>query len=342
MGGDTRKPRRQAIVTMVAIGLTASVIGIIFGLLIDWFPEQGSKQADKIDTLWDLLLICSVPIFVLVTCVVLFSVVEFRQKPGEENLDGPPIHGNTRLEIVWTAIPSIILVTLCTYAAIVLQDIEQAPANGQEARVGVTGEQFTWTFEYTGGDGKKFSTNQLYVKQGQSVRFDVRSKDVLHDFWVPQWRMKIDAVPGITTGYRVTPTRTGVFPVVCAELCGLGHAFMRQSAHVLTPAAFDKWMADMTAKKSAGAAAPAAERRFSDRFGRRQGPVRRRQRRLDRLRELPHPGRRRDRRPDRTEPRRGAGRQGRSVHQDRRSWTPTRRSPRASVRASCRRTTARP
>jgi cytochrome c oxidase subunit 2 len=149
------------------------------------------------------------------------------------------------------------LVTLCTYAAIVLKDIEEAPASGQEARVGVTGEQFTWTFEYTGPDGKKFSTNQLYVEQGKSVKFDVKSKDVLHDFWVPQWRMKIDAVPGITTTYRVTPTKTGVFPVVCAELCGLGHAFMRQNAHVLSPDAFAKWMSSMSSKKAAGAA-PAA------------------------------------------------------------------------------------
>lgn len=253
MGGDTRKPRREALVAMAVIGTIASAIGIAWGIWIDWFPAQGSTQADDIDTLWDILIICSVPFFVLVTVVVLFSVREFAQKPGEEHLDGPPIHGNTRLEIVWTAIPAILLVTLCTYAAIVLNDIEEAPASGQEARVTVTGEQFTWTFEYTGPDGKKFSTNQLYVEQGKSVRFDVRSKDVIHDFWVPEWRMKIDAVPGITTRYRVTPTTTGVYPVVCAELCGLGHAYMRQSAHVLTPTAFAAWMEKMSAEKAAGA-----------------------------------------------------------------------------------------
>jgi len=257
MGGDTRKPRREALVTMAVIGLVASAIGIAIGLWIDWFPAQGSTQADDIDTLWDVLVVCSVPVFVLVTCVVLFSVKEFRQRPGEEGLDGPPIHGNTRLEIVWTTIPAIILVSLCSYAWIVLKDIEEAPANGQEARVTVIGEQFTWTFEYTGKDGKKFATNQLYVEQGKSVRFDVKSKDVIHDFWVPEWRLKIDAVPGVTSNYRITPTRPGVYPVVCAELCGIGHAFMRQSAHVLTPAAYDKWLTGMAAKQ-AGGAAPAA------------------------------------------------------------------------------------
>ncbi len=257
MGGETRKPRREAMLLTAAIGLVLSAIGIVIGLWIDWFPIQGSTQAEDIDTLWDVLVICSVPVFVGVTAVVLFSAREFRQKPGEEHLDGPPIHGNTKLEIVWTAIPAVMLIALCGYAAVVLSNIEEAPASGQEDRVAVTGEQFTWTFEYTAPDGKKFSTNQLYVEQGKSVKFDVRSKDVIHDFWVPQWRLKIDAVPGVTTGYRVTPTRTGVYPVVCAELCGLGHAFMRQSAHVLTPARFDKWMTDMAAKKAAGAA-PAA------------------------------------------------------------------------------------
>jgi cytochrome c oxidase subunit 2 len=86
---------------------------------------------------------------------------------------------------------------------------------------------------------------------------------VLHDFWVPAFRQKIDAVPGITTSYRVKPIKTGTFPVVCAELCGLGHAVMRQSAHVVAPGAFDKWLADLKAKKAgaagggAGGGAPA-------------------------------------------------------------------------------------
>ena len=96
--------------------------------LIHWFPAQGSTQAHKIDTFWDVLIIVSVPIFVLVATVVLFSVIKFRMRPGEEDLDGPPIHGNTRLEVVWTAMPATILIALCAYAYIVLHDIEKAPA----------------------------------------------------------------------------------------------------------------------------------------------------------------------------------------------------------------------
>lgn len=240
---------------MVAVGLIASLLGIALGLVIDWFPTQGSKQADKIDTFWDVLIITSVPFFVLVTVVVLFSVKEFRMKPGEEHLDGPPIHGSTKLEVVWTAVPAILLVALCSYAYIVLHDIEKAPAAslGPERQVTVNGQQFTWTFDYNEG-GKKFTSAQLYVPIDESVKFNVRTADVLHDFWVPDWRMKIDAVPGITTHYRVTPTRAGTAPVVCAELCGLGHAFMRQTAHVVTKAQFDAWVQKMTTRTAAPAA----------------------------------------------------------------------------------------
>src|SRR3954467_8993440 len=126
---------------MVAIGLVVSLLGIAAstrgtprGPLIDWFPVQASGQAKPIDTLWDVLLIASIPVFVLVETVVLFCVWKFRMRPGEELLDGPPIHGHPRLAIVWTAIPAILLVGLCTYAFLVLEDVEQAPA-GQEMKV---------------------------------------------------------------------------------------------------------------------------------------------------------------------------------------------------------------
>jgi cytochrome c oxidase subunit 2 len=225
---------------MLVIGAIASLIGIAVALAIDWMPIQGSDQAEDIDTLFDVLLIASVPVFVLVEVVVLFSVWKFRMKPGEELKDGAPIHGNTALEVVWTAVPAILLVGLCTYAYVVLEDIEAKPRN--EMVVRVTGEQFTWTFQYPAEGGRKaFKSDQLYLPLGRPVHFHVRSKDVIHDFWVPQFRQKIDAVPGITTKYRITPKRLGNYPVVCAELCGLGHSTMRQTAHVIPQTEFDAW-----------------------------------------------------------------------------------------------------
>ena len=259
------RPKGQAsIAQMIIIGAIASALGIALGLIIDWFPTPASSQAKKIDTLYDVLIIVSVPVFVLVTVVVLFSVWKFRQRPGEELADGPPIHGNTRLEVIWTAIPAIVLVALCTYAYVTLTNIEEAKAG--EQRITVIGQQFAWTFEYPQGPGKPpLRTNQLYLKENQPVKFDVKSRDVIHDFWVPAFRMKIDAVPGITTSYRITPNRRGNYDVVCAELCGLGHALMRQTAHVVTPAAYDAWLQKQTAPPapSGGGGAPDGKTLFT-------------------------------------------------------------------------------
>jgi cytochrome c oxidase subunit 2 len=243
-----RRERKRTVQQMVVVGVIATAIGIAIGLTIHWFPPADSTQADKIDTLWDVLVIATVPVFVLVTVIIGFAVIEFRMRPGEENLDGPPIHGNTRLEVIWTTVPAILIIGLVTYAYVVMRDIEKAPAAGNERVVTVTGQQFTWSFAYNEG-GKKFTTAQLYLPAGKSVKFDVKSKDVIHDFWVPDFRVKIDAVPGITTHYRVTPKNPaaiGDHAIVCAELCGLGHAFMRQTAHILAPADFDKWVQKMT------------------------------------------------------------------------------------------------
>jgi cytochrome c oxidase subunit II len=246
------KSGRSHVLPLVAIGLITSACGIALGLTINWFPTQASEEGHDIDTLWDVLLIVSIPIFVLVETIVLYSVWKFRMRPGEELKDGPPIHGNTRLEVIWTAIPAIILVLLCSYSYKVLHDIETADAS--EMKVRVVGEQFTWTFYYP-GQGGEVASPQLYLPEGKQVKFDVQSKDVLHDFWVPAFRQKIDAVPGITTHFRVKPIKTGTFPVVCAELCGLGHSVMRQSAHVVSPAAFDKWLAAKKAQAARGGGA---------------------------------------------------------------------------------------
>jgi len=246
-GPQASRESKAQVRQMLIIGAVAAAGGIALGLIIDWFPVSASGEAKKIDRLWDVLLIASVPVFVLVQTVVLYSVWRFRMRPGEELMDGPPIHGNTRLEIVWTAIPAILLVGLCSYAYVVLHDIEKATA-GAKLDVRVVGEQFTWTFYYPDQGGKEVSAHELYVPVDTQVKFTVQSKDVIHDFWVPAFREKIDAVPGINTSYGVHTTRIGDYPVVCAELCGLGHSTMRSTAHVLSKPDFDKWLADTRAK----------------------------------------------------------------------------------------------
>src|SRR5947208_506206 len=190
--------RKHPILQMLVIGLIAIAIGIPIALIIPWFPASGSRQANNVHTLYDVLLIASVPIFVLVETVVLFSVWKFRMRRGEELKDGPPIHGNTALEVIWTAVPAMLLVGLSTYAYVDLRQIERKPKH--EMVVNVTAQQFAWSFEERlSAGGPAVKSDQLYLPKGTPVVFHIRTKDVIHDFWVPQFRLKIDAVPGITT-----------------------------------------------------------------------------------------------------------------------------------------------
>lgn len=245
---------KHPLARMLLIGLVASVIGIAIALAIDWFPTGATTKAHEIDTLYDVLLIVSVPIFVLVMTVALYSVYKFRARPGDMG-DGAPIHGNTRLEVVWVAVPTIIVSVLAAYAWIVLNNVEAKQKN--EMHVRVIAQQFAWHFQYLDEQGKP-TTNTLYLPKDRPVKFDVVTRDVLHSFWVPAFRLKTDTVPGLTTHIRVTPNKFGTFDVVCAELCGLGHSTMRQYAHVVSTQAFDAWLAKQKPGASAAGSASGA------------------------------------------------------------------------------------
>jgi cytochrome c oxidase subunit II len=232
--------RNRPKLQMLVIGVIAVAIGIPIALVIPWFPSQGSQQAGNVRTLYDVLLIASVPVFVLVETVVLFSVWKFRMRPGEENKDGPPIHGNTRLEVVWTAVPAILIVSLCTYAYTVLRSNEDSKKG--EMTVNVTERQFAFEFSYPEAGGKTIVSQQLYLAKDRPFVFKLRSLDVIHSFFVPEFSQKLDAVPGITTTVRVTPTRLGTYPAECTELCGAGHSLMRATVRVVTPQEFQSWL----------------------------------------------------------------------------------------------------
>ncbi len=232
--------RRNPLAQMVAAGILAVVVGIVLALLVPWFPAKASKQAGNVRTLYDVLLIVTIPIFVLVCTVVLFSVIRFRMRPGEEMKDGPPIHGNTRLEVIWTAVPTVMIVTLCAYAFSVLRANEDSQKG--ETTVNVTERQFAFEFSYPQPGGKTIVSSELYLAKDHPYVFRLRSLDVIHSFFVPEFSEKLDAVPGITTTVRVTPTRLGSYPAECTELCGAGHSLMRAPVRVVTPQAFQSWL----------------------------------------------------------------------------------------------------
>ncbi len=240
---------------MVVMGVIGVAILIPIALVIPWFPANASKQAGNVRTLYKVLLIATVPIFVLVETVVLFSVWKFRMRAGDEEKDGPPIHGNTRLEVVWTVLPACLILGLCAYAYTVLHSNEKSKSG--EMTVNVTTRQFGFEFAYPGLDGKNVVSPVLYLPKGKPVVFRLRSLDVIHSFFVPEFSQKLDAVPGITTTLRVTPTRLGTYPAECTELCGAGHSLMRATVHVVTPATFQSWVSAQPANATPPLGTPA-------------------------------------------------------------------------------------
>jgi cytochrome c oxidase subunit 2 len=233
-----RNPYVQVAIWTLGIGTAFAAIV----LTVPWLPEESSTAANPIDTLYDVLAVISSYIFALVVSIMLVSVIHFRRRHNDLS-DGAPIHGHTTLEAVWTAIPALLMVGAAVYSGLVLADIEETKANTQE--VEITGQQFAWTFKYQSED---FRAGELHLVEDTPYHFELKAVDVLHSFWVPQFRMKKDAVPGITTDVRVTPTKTGRFTLACTELCGLGHPTMRASVVVEDQASFDKWAA--AAKKA--------------------------------------------------------------------------------------------
>ncbi len=248
--------KQRPLVIAIVAAVIATAIGIALGYTIHWFPVQASTQAHNTDRLYHVLVDVSIPIFVLVVTVILYSVWQFRMKPGEELKDGPPIHGNTRLEVIWTTIPALILLGLVSYSFVVLHDNEKKPRGVPEIQIAVTGQQFFWSYEYPSSvtGGKPLSSDQLYIPMGDTVYFNMRSKDVIHAFWIPAFRLQEDVVPGITTHYRATPDRLGTYPVVCNLLCGVGHSTMRSAVHVVSLTQFQTWLKSQTSLASSATA----------------------------------------------------------------------------------------
>jgi cytochrome c oxidase subunit II len=229
--------RRGSIASLLGIGVVAGGVAAAVALAIPWMPISASKEAGRIDfVFWFVVTICIV-IFAVVAAAILYSVVRFRAAPDDDS-DGPPIHGHTGLEITWTLIPTVLVTAIGIVSAIVLSRDDAIAKNA--LHIQVIAQQFTWTFKYPDANGLTSAT--LVLPNGREAVLDFQSRDVIHAFFVPEFRENMDIVPGLTTTINVTPTRVGTYPVICNELCGLGHATMRSTAQVMTPTAFDKWL----------------------------------------------------------------------------------------------------
>ncbi|HJW13159.1 MAG TPA: cytochrome c oxidase subunit II [Thermoanaerobaculia bacterium] len=238
------------------------------GALPFWLrlPEGVSSYSGKIDGIFRLILWITGIIFVVVEFLLLFFLFRYRHREGRR---ARYTHGNNRLEVIWTIIPAFICVVLALLSRRSWAEIkQQIPHDAMQ--VEIQAEQFAWNIRYPGPDGK-FGTsddivtlNQLHFPVGRPVVATLRSKDVIHSFFLPEFRVKQDAVPGMSTRIWFDAMRVGHWEIACAELCGLGHYRMKGFVTVETPEEFEKWLAEQAAQNapaaaSAGQAAPAGQ-----------------------------------------------------------------------------------
>jgi cytochrome c oxidase subunit 2 len=206
--------RSRHTVPLTIIAIVVGGICVAVALLIDWLPLVASEQGDRVDNLLWFVIWASIAIFTLVATVLIYSLFAFRAEPGDES-DGPPIHGNTKLEIVWTLVPTLLLAVMAVWAYLVLADNEALASD--RVVVNVTAQQFAWSYQYPDGS---VGTGDLHLRVDKQV-----------------------VVTGITTTLIINPTRTGTYQVICAELCGVGHGVMRSRVVVQTQEEYDAWLA---------------------------------------------------------------------------------------------------
>jgi cytochrome c oxidase subunit 2 len=236
---------RATLARIIAAIVVLTVVMAVPMTQIHWNGTEASTQAHDIDTLLNVMIILSCFVFSIVLVMLGYCVLKYRARPGDES-DGEPIHGNTKLEITWTVIPTVIVLFGAIYSWIVLGDIETQASD--DLHIDVTAQQYEWTFNYPQANGKVVSSKVLVVPVGKQLDLKLTSLDVLHSFWVPEWRIKRDLVPkgpggnDVDDTVVVTPDKAGTYNVVCTELCGYGHATMRALVKVVPQNQFESWL----------------------------------------------------------------------------------------------------
>ena len=237
----------------VVVGILVIIGSIIVYLglaAIGLMPVEASAQSVPIDQLWNLELIVLSFLFALIVVPLGYSLVVFRRRKGDTT-DGQHIEGNSTLEVTWTILPLFLVMIFAYLGAGNLAAIRKVDPNAIVVKV--TGQQWSWSFEYP---AYGVTSNEMHVPVNQQVLLQMTSRDVIHSFWVPEFRPKQDVVPGRITELRLTPTLIGNYKVRCAELCGTSHAYMEAPVIVSSQADFDAWMGEQVKKAEAAAATP--------------------------------------------------------------------------------------
>ncbi|MBK8821298.1 MAG: cytochrome c oxidase subunit II [Anaerolineales bacterium] len=228
----------------VIVGILVIVTAILTYVGLDsvgLLPVEASAQAVSIDWLWNWQVVAISFLFSLIVVPMAYSLVVFRRRKGDTT-DAEHIEGNTTLEIAWTVVPLIIVVIFAYMGAYSLGEIKRVDPDAVVIKV--KAQQFQWTFEYP---EYGIISTELHLPVNQQVVLKMEAVDVIHSFWVPEFRIKQDVVPGRVTEYRVTPNLVGLYKVRCAELCGSGHAVMEGLVVVSEEVNYEKWLAEQQA-----------------------------------------------------------------------------------------------
>jgi cytochrome c oxidase subunit 2 len=211
-----------------------------------WFPGNASSYGGQVDSLFYVILYITGAVFILVEATLLIFLVRYRRR-GDRKAEY--VEGSTKAEIIWTTIPAIILVALALFSQPLWSRIKNSdtyPANAE--RLGVEAKQFEWRVTYPGPDGKLgtdddfMKRDELHLVVNRDYVIELTSRDVVHSFFIPAFRVKQDAVPGMRILVWVRPTVTGTYELACSELCGIGHYRMRAQVMVQTPAEYAAWL----------------------------------------------------------------------------------------------------
>ncbi|WP_110985399.1 cytochrome c oxidase subunit II [Acaryochloris thomasi] len=256
-------------VATLIIGIAITLISLWVGQNNGLLPTAASVEAAQIDNLFNAMMAIATGLFLLVQGALLYSLFAFRKKKDDDT-DAAPVHGNVPLEIVWTAIPSAIVLWLAIYSFDVYQSVNSGGFMGSDHMahaqskivnvsnqtqmadmgsgmsnpidnslvINVKGLQYAWLFYY---DGTDIVSGDLHVPSGRPVELNINAQDVIHAFWVPEFRLKQDAVPGVETHLAFTPNKPGNYPIICAELCGAYHGAMKTRVIVDTPEDYETW-----------------------------------------------------------------------------------------------------
>lgn len=232
---------KHVINIVILVALSTVGLRLLFDVILA-LPAAASAEAGPIDVLFDAHYWMIAFLFSLIMVLMLYSVFVFRRKDDDET-DGPHVHGNTRLEIGWTIIPTFVVIGFGVWGAVALNEITR-PKEG-EMTVDVVGKQWIWSFGYPEQDD--IQSGELVLPVDRTIVLKMNAEDVIHSFWVPEFRVKQDLVPGRETTLRITPTETGLYRLRCAEICGLNHTQMEADVRVVSAEEFQAWVEEKSA-----------------------------------------------------------------------------------------------